>query len=58
VWLYYKPELSFLKSRDAALTLQRAEEIAAKKPFDKTGKRNLVFAPAKFAPNKALHEGL
>lgn len=55
VWLYYKPELDFLKSRDAALTLQRAEEISAKKPFDKTGKRNLVFAPAKFAPNKALH---
>lgn len=55
VWLYYKPELDFLKSRDAALTLQRAEEIAAKKPFEKTGKRNLVFAPAKFAPNKALH---
>lgn len=55
VWLYYKPELDFLKSREAALTLQRAEEISAKKPFDKTGKRNLVFAPAKFAPNKALH---
>lgn len=55
VWLYYKPDLDFLKSRDAALTLQRAEEIAAKKPFEKTGKRNLVFAPAKFAPNKALH---
>lgn len=55
VWLYYKPELDFLKSRDAALTLQRAEEVAAKKPFEKTGKRNLVFAPAKFAPNKALH---
>lgn len=55
VWLYYKPDLDFLKSRDAALTLQKAEEIAAKKPFEKTGKQNLVFAPAKFAPNKALH---
>jgi adenine-specific DNA-methyltransferase len=55
VWLYYKPDLDYLKSREAALTLQRAEELANKLPFSKTSKRHLIFAPAKFAPNKALH---
>lgn len=49
VWLVYKPELEFLKSRDAALTLSLAEKIAKKK-----GKRHLVFAPARFVPNKML----
>lgn len=50
VWLVYKPELEFLKSRDAALTLNLAETIARAK----TGKKHLVFAPAKFVPNKTL----
>lgn len=50
VWLLYKPELEFLKSRDAALTLKLAETIANAK----TGKKHLVFAPAKFVPNKTL----
>lgn len=49
VWLIYKPELDFLKSRDAALTLSFAEKVAKKK-----GKRHLVFAPARFVPNKML----
>ena len=49
VWLIYKPELDFLKSRDAALTLSFAEKIAKKKD-----KRHLVFAPARFVPNKML----
>lgn len=49
VWLIYKPELDFLKSRDAALTLSFAEKIATKKD-----KRHLVFAPARFVPNKML----
>jgi len=49
VWLVYKPELDFLKSRDAALTLTLAEKIARKKD-----KQNLVFAPARFVPNKML----
>ncbi len=49
VWLVYKPELDFLKSRDAALTLSLAEKIAKKK-----GKRHLVFAPSRFVPNKML----
>jgi len=50
VWLVYKPELEFLKSRDAALTLNLAEKIAKAK----LGKKHLVFAPAKFVPNKTL----
>ena len=52
VWLIYKPELDFLKSRDSALTLSRAKVFAAEKP----GKRHLVFAPAKFVSQKVLDE--
>ncbi|MFZ4525903.1 MAG: site-specific DNA-methyltransferase [Chlorobium sp.] len=52
VWLIYKPELDFLKSRDSALTLTKAKEFAASKP----GKRHLVFAPAKFVSQKVLDE--
>jgi len=51
VWLIYKPELDFLKSGDSALTLSRAEKISKSKT---DGKKHLVFAPAKFVPNKAL----
>jgi adenine-specific DNA-methyltransferase len=50
VWLVYAPDLNFLKSREAALTLNLAETIAKAKK----GKRHLVFAPAKFVPNKTL----
>nr|VFJ43218.1 MAG: adenine-specific DNA-methyltransferase [Candidatus Kentron sp. FW] len=49
VWLIYQPELDFLKSRDAALTLSFAERISERKD-----KRHLVFAPARFVPNKML----
>jgi adenine-specific DNA-methyltransferase len=52
VWLIYRPELDFLKSRDAALTLSRARLLAEAK----TGKRHLVFAPAKFVSQKLLDE--
>jgi adenine-specific DNA-methyltransferase len=52
VWLIYKPELDFLKSRDSALTLTKSKEFAAQKP----GKRHLVFAPAKFVSQKVLDE--
>lgn len=50
VWLIYKPDLDWLKSRDAALTLTLAEKIAS------TGKdkRHLVFAPARFVASKHL----
>jgi adenine-specific DNA-methyltransferase len=49
VWLIYKPDLNFLKERDSALTLDFAEKIAKKK-----GKKHLVFASAKYVPNKTL----
>ncbi|MDD5388494.1 MAG: site-specific DNA-methyltransferase [Gallionellaceae bacterium] len=52
VWLIYRPELDFLKSREAALTLARARLLAEAKP----GKRHLVFAPAKFVSQKLLEE--
>ncbi len=52
VWLIYKPELAFLKSKDAALTLAKAQALAEAKP----GKRHLVFAPAKFVSQKLLDE--
>ncbi|MBM3272926.1 hypothetical protein FJY94_06730 [Candidatus Kaiserbacteria bacterium] len=50
VWLLYDADLDFLKSRDSALTLNLAEAIVKAK----TGKRHLVFAPAKYVPNKTL----
>jgi adenine-specific DNA-methyltransferase len=50
VWLVYKPDLTFLKSRDSALTLELAEKISKAKK----GKKHLVFAPSKFVPNKLL----
>lgn len=53
LWLIYRPDLDFLKSRDAALTLPRAEAIVKAKP---PGKSHLVFAPAKFASRKLLQD--
>lgn len=50
VWLIYRPELDFLKSREAALSLSLAEQIGA----SHRDKKHLVFAPAKFVPNKML----
>lgn len=47
-WLFYKPDLDWLKSADAALTLTRARVIAAN-PGD-----HLVFAPAKFVSRELL----
>jgi adenine-specific DNA-methyltransferase len=52
VWLIYRPDLDFLKSREAALTLSAAEEIAA----TARDKSHLVFAPARFVPQKKLLE--
>jgi len=52
VWLIYKPNLSFLTSRDAALTMAKAKALADAKP----GKPHLVFAPAKFVSQKLLDE--
>lgn len=50
VWLIYKPDLAFLMSREAVLTLSIAESLTQKK----SGKGHLVFAPTKFVPNRTL----
>jgi len=52
VWLIYKPDLDWLKSSEAALTLARAKAFAASDP----DKRHLVFAPARFVSQKMLAE--
>ncbi len=52
VWLIYKPDLDFLKSPIAALTLAKAQAISETKP----DKRNLVFAPARFVSQKMLND--
>jgi adenine-specific DNA-methyltransferase len=52
VWLVYEADLDFLKSNKAALTLELAEKIANDAAHK--GKRHLVFAPAKYVPNKTL----
>jgi len=49
LWLIYKPDLEWLKSGAAALTLARARAIAASAPGD-----HLVFAPAKFVSRELL----
>lgn len=49
LWLIYKPDLDWLKSPDAALSLAKARAIAA------TGEgEQLVFAPAKFVSRELL----
>lgn len=59
VWLVYKPELQFLKSPEAALTLSLARQVQewgrshdAKRK--RTPMRHLVFAPAKYLSNRQL----
>ncbi|MCW5627408.1 MAG: site-specific DNA-methyltransferase [Rhodoferax sp.] len=61
VWLVYKPELHFLKSPEAALTLSLARQVQdwgkshdAKRK--RTPLRHLVFAPAKYLSNRQLQE--
>ena len=49
LWLIYKPDLDWLKSGEAALTLSRARAIAAAESGD-----HLVFAPAKFVSRELL----
>ena len=49
LWLIYKPDLDWLKSGEAALTLSRARAIAAADAGD-----HLVFAPAKFVSRELL----
>jgi len=52
LWLIYEPDLAFLQSRDAALTLSRARALAAAKP----DKPNLVFAAARFVSQRILND--
>ncbi len=52
VWLIYEPDLNWLKSPEAALTLARAREIAASAPDD----RHLVIAAARYVSQKMLDE--
>lgn len=52
VWLIYKPDLEWLKTPDAALTLSRAKAFAA----TDADKRHLVFAPARYVSQKMLAE--
>lgn len=52
IWLIYKPDLEWLKSPEAALTLSKAREFAAAYPED----RHLVFAPARYVSQKLLAE--
>ena len=60
VWLVYRPDLAFLKSADAALTLPRAQAMAewgqARHEGPGAHKRHLVFAPAKYLSNAQLRE--
>ncbi|MBK7813224.1 MAG: site-specific DNA-methyltransferase [Rhodocyclaceae bacterium] len=56
VWLIYEPSLAFLKSPEAALTLSKADGFAAWGKERGDGKRQLVFAPAKYLANKQLAE--
>jgi adenine-specific DNA-methyltransferase len=48
-WLFYKPDLDWLKSAEAALSLSKARAIAASAPGN-----HLVFAPAKFVSRELL----
>ena len=52
VWLIYKPDLDWLKTPEAALTLSRAKAFAANDPTS----RHLVFAPARYVSQKMLAE--
>lgn len=52
VWLIYKPDLEWLKSSDAALTLSLARTLAASDP----DRRHLVLAPARYVSQKMLAE--
>lgn len=50
LWLIYRPDLDWLKTPDAALSLPFAQRIAA----EKTDKPHLVFAPARHVSQKML----
>ena len=54
VWLLYRPDLPFLKSPEAALTLTLAKRLQAWGVAHADHKAHLVFAPAKYLSNRQL----
>ena len=50
VWLVYRPDLDWLKSPEAALTLSLAKKVAK----TEEDARHLVFAPARYVSQKML----
>ena len=54
VWLLYRPDLAFLKSPEAALTLTLAKTLQGWSTTRADGKAHLVFAPAKYLSNRQL----
>ena len=56
VWLVYRPELVFLKSPNAALTLTLSKTLHEWALARGDGKKQLVFAPAKYMSNKQCLE--
>lgn len=52
VWLIYKPDVDWLKTPEAALTLSRAKTFAE----TDSAKKHLVFAPARYVSQKMLAE--
>ena len=52
LWLIYRPDLDWLKSPEAALTLSFARQIAKATP----DARHLVFAPARHVSQKMLND--
>jgi len=52
VWLIYEPNIEWLKSPKAALSLSKARDIAASAPDEK----HLVFAAARYVSQKLLKE--
>lgn len=52
VWMKYKPDIDWLKSSEAALTLDWAKQLAKKYK----NKNHLVFAPACYVSRKLLNE--
>lgn len=53
VHLFYKPNLEWLRSNESALSSEKVKEIIKSQ---KTGKRSIVFAVAKFMSQKELTE--
>lgn len=51
LWLIYRPDLDWLKSPEAALTLSYARSVATAKPG-----KHLVFAPARHVSQKMLND--